>query len=200
MTQTADIQTQTCNVLLVGVGGQGVLLVSSIIAQAAIVCGLDVKTNEVHGMAQRGGSVLAQVRFGQKVYSPLVWEGTVDLLISLEKIEAIRYAHYLKPQGLAVVSTQQIIPVSVSSGKALYPPDAEERLRRICPNLVLIDALKIARDAGNPKAANAVVLGAAARALPVLDDYWQNAMQHCIAEQYRDVNMRAFRAGGEYQS
>jgi len=101
------------NIIFAGVGGQGVLLVSGIVSQAAILSGADVKGNEVHGMAQRGGSVLAQVRFGPKVYSPLVWEGTVDLLVSLEESEALRYAHFLKSDGVAVVSKQRIIPVTV---------------------------------------------------------------------------------------
>ena len=190
-------QDNTTNVLLVGVGGQGVLLISSIIAQAAIASGLDVKTNEVHGMAQRGGSVLAQVRYGQKVYSPLVWEGTVDVLISLEKAESLRYAHYLKPGGLAVVSTQVIVPVTVSSGKATYPADIDGRLKRAFPRLVAVDAEGIAHSLGNPKAANVVVLGAAAGELPSLGPHWQAAIAACVPEKHLELNKRAFMAGGE---
>lgn len=185
------------NVLLVGVGGQGVLLVSAIISQAAILSGADVKANEVHGMAQRGGSVLAQVRFGEKVYSPLVWEGTVDVLLSLEKAEAIRYAHYLKPEGRAIVSTQEIVPVTVSSGKAAYPADAGARLARICPRISMVDAEGIASELGNVKAANVVALGAAAAALPSLARYWQKAIELCVPEKHRELNIRAFQAGGE---
>lgn len=187
----------TTNILLVGVGGQGVLLVSSIIADAAIRCGLDVKTNEVHGMAQRGGSVLAQVRFGEKVYSPLVWEGTADILIALEESEALRYAHYLKKGGLAVVSTQKIIPVTVSSGKAQYPTDLDDRLARVFPRLVKLDALGIAHALGNAKAANIVVLGAAAAGLPALARHWDAAIETCIPEKIRELNKRAFKAGGD---
>lgn len=190
-------QENTTNVLLVGVGGQGVLLISSIIAQAAIASGLDVKTNEVHGMAQRGGSVLAQVRFGPKVYSPLVWEGTVDILISLEKVEALRYAHYLKPGGLAVVSTQVIVPVTVSSGKASYPADIDDRLRNVFTRLEMVDAEGIAHRAGSVKAANVVVLGAAARELAQLEPHWQTALAACVPEKHLDLNERAFKAGGE---
>ena len=195
--QQTTANSGVTNVLLVGVGGQGVLLVSSIIAQAAILSGSDVKANEVHGMAQRGGSVLAQVRFGPKVYSPLVWEGTVDVLLSLEKAEAVRYAHYLKPNGLAVVSTQEIVPVTVSSGKAVYPADANTRLKRICPNLVMVDAEGIAHRLGNVKAANVVVLGAAASAIPSLAPYWQKALELCVPAKYQELNIRAFQAGGE---
>ncbi len=190
-------QETTTNVLLVGVGGQGVLLISSIIAQAAIASGLDVKTNEVHGMAQRGGSVLAQVRYGPKVFSPLVWEGTVDVLISLEKAEALRYAHYLKPGGLAVVSTQVIVPVTVSSGKATYPADIDERLKRAFPRLASVDAEGIAHTLGNSKAANVVVLGAAAGELPALSPHWQAALGACVPEKHLELNKRAFMAGGE---
>lgn len=187
------------NILLVGVGGQGVLLVSTIIAQAAIAEGFDVKTNEVHGMAQRGGSVLAQVRYGQKVYSPLVWEGTVDLLISLEKAEALRYAHYLKKDGLAVVSNQTIIPVTVSSGKADYPADIDERLTRAFPRLALVDSLAIARQLGNAKAANVVTLGAAAAELPCLKKGWEKAIEFCVPEKHLEINKTAFAAGGNAQ-
>jgi len=186
------------NIIFAGVGGQGVLLVSGIVSQAAILSGADVKGNEVHGMAQRGGSVLAQVRFGAKVYSPLVWEGTVDLLVSLEESEALRYAHFLKSDGVAVVSKQRIIPVTVSTGKAKYPADVEERLSRVFPNLVMIDAQEIAHSVGNAKAANVVALGAAASTLPTLAPFWEQAIAASVSEKYLDLNLRAFKAGGEY--
>lgn len=193
-------QKPTKNILLVGVGGQGVLLVSTIIAQAAIELSFDVKTNEVHGMAQRGGSVLAQVRYGKEVFSPLVWEGTVDLLISLEKAEALRYAHYLKKDALAVVSNQTIIPVTVSSGKAEYPSDLDQRLSKAFPRLVLIDSLAIAQQLGNAKAANIVTLGAAAKELPCLADGWNRAIETCIPEKHRQLNTAAFAAGGAFKN
>lgn len=185
------------NILIVGVGGQGALLVSTIIAEAAIRSGLDVRTNEVHGMAQRGGSVLAQVRYGEKVHSPLVWEGTADVIIALEEAEALRHAHFLKEGGLAVVSTQRIIPVTVSSGKAKYPADIEERLARAFPRLVLVDALGVAHGEGNAKAANVVTLGAAARGMPELAAQWAAALEACVPEKHRDLNTRAFTAGGK---
>ena len=117
------------NILLTGVGGQGILLAARIIASAARSAGFDVTTNEIHGMAQRGGSVTAQIRFGEEVLSPLILEGTADALGALEPIEALRYSHYLKPEGAAVVASRPIIPVTVSSGQAVYPADVEERLR-----------------------------------------------------------------------
>lgn len=183
------------NVLIVGVGGQGALLVSSIIAAAAIISGFDVRTNEVHGMAQRGGSVLAQVRFGKRVHSPLVWEGTADVIIALEEIEALRYAHFLRSGGLAAVSSQRIIPVTVSSGKAAYPADAEGRLSRAFPRLVLADSLGAARGAGSAKAANVATLGAASIALGALDGAWDAAIDACVPEKYRELNKNAFAAG-----
>ena len=128
---------QTTSIVLVGVGGQGILLASEIISQAALALGYQVKTNEVHGMAQRGGSVMAQIRYGREVHSPLVAEGTARILGSFEAIEAIRVAHYLAPDGCAVVSSQVIIPVTVSSGTARYPEDVEARLRQVFPRLQL---------------------------------------------------------------
>ena len=139
-------------VVLVGVGGQGILLAAEIIAHAAMFCGHDVKTNEVHGMAQRGGSVMGQIRYGREVHSPLIAEGTATALLSLEKIEAIRCAHFLAADGLAVVSSQQIVPVTVSSGMAKYPDDAEQRLRRIFKRLTLLDAAAMATEIGEPGA------------------------------------------------
>jgi indolepyruvate ferredoxin oxidoreductase beta subunit len=186
----------TSNILLVGVGGQGVLLVSSIIAEAAIRSGADVKANEVHGMAQRGGSVQAQVRFGPKVHSPLVWEGEVDLILALEAAEALRCAHFLKPGGLAVVSAQRIVPVTVSSGQAKYPEDVEARLAAAFPRLKLLDAPVLARAVGNPKAANLVLLGAAAAELPSLADHWYEAIAACVPAKHLELNRQAFAAGG----
>jgi indolepyruvate ferredoxin oxidoreductase, beta subunit len=193
----SDAKNETKNILIVGVGGQGALLVSSIIAQAAILAGFDVRTNEVHGMAQRGGSVLAQVRFGDRVYSPLVWEGTADVIIALEEAEALRHAHFLREGGLAVVSSQRIIPVTVSSGKATYPADIDDRLARAFPRLALIDALGLAHETGNAKAANVVTLGAAAREMGELAAHWNAAIESCVPEKHRDLNKRAFAAGGE---
>jgi indolepyruvate ferredoxin oxidoreductase beta subunit len=188
--------SETKNILIVGVGGQGALLVSTVIAEAAIRSGLDVRTNEVHGMAQRGGSVLAQVRYGDRIHSPLVWEGTTDVLIALEEAEALRYAHFLKKDGLAVVSAQRIIPVTVSSGKAKYPEDVEARLTRVFSNLIVIDALRVAHEAGSAKAANVATLGAAARGMKELARAWEGAIEACVPEKHRELNKRAFAAGG----
>ncbi len=188
---------QTTSVVLVGVGGQGVLLASEITARAAILAGHRVKTNEVHGMAQRGGSVIAQVRFGPEVHSPLVEQGTARVLGSLERIEALRYRPYLAPDGLAVVSSQMIVPTTVSTGQAVYPADAEERLRRVFPRLVYVDAVAEARSLGDPRAANIVVLGAMSAALDISIERWEEAIKSSVKTRHQELNLRAFQRGRE---
>jgi indolepyruvate ferredoxin oxidoreductase, beta subunit len=188
------------NVVLVGVGGQGILLAAEILAQAALIAGHDVKTNEVHGMAQRGGSIMAQIRFGRKVFSPLVAEGTARVIGSLERIEALRYYRYLAPGGLAVVSSQIIMPVTVSSGLATYPADSEARLRRTFPRLVYLDAADIAASLGNVQAANTVLLGAISSELSLPNDAWQEALHKCINTKFLELNEKAFAAGSNYSS
>jgi len=187
----------TRSIVLVGVGGQGILLGSEILAQAAMLQGYEVKTNEVHGMAQRGGSVMAQIRYGHEVKSPLVPKNAAHILGALEKIEALRYADYLRPDGLAAVSTQAILPVTVSSGAARYPDDAEAeaRLRRTFPRLVYIDAAKIARSLGDIRAANIVLLGAISRGLDLPDETWEKAIGLCVKEKFLKTNLLAFAAG-----
>ncbi|MDW7710071.1 MAG: indolepyruvate oxidoreductase subunit beta [Deferrisomatales bacterium] len=184
-------------VVLVGVGGQGVLLASEITARAAIVAGFEVKTNEVHGMAQRGGSVIAQVRYGPRVWSPLVEQGTARVLGSLERIEALRYHQLLAPEGLAVVSSQMIVPTTVSSGQAVYPADAEERLARVFPSLVYVDALAEARALGDARAANIVVLGAMSTALDLPVAAWEQALGESVRAEHLERNLRAFHRGRE---
>jgi indolepyruvate ferredoxin oxidoreductase, beta subunit len=186
------------SVVLVGVGGQGILLAAEILAQAAVTAGHDVKTNEVHGMAQRGGSVMAQIRFGKNVFSPLVAEGTAQVVGSLERLEAIRYYRYLAPGGLAVVSSQIIMPVTVSSGQVAYPADCEERLRRTFPRLVYLDAADIALSLGSVKAANTVLLGALSAELSLPKDAWQEALRKCINTNFLELNEKAFLAGSKY--
>lgn len=187
--------TQTTSIVLVGVGGQGILLASEIISQAAMAAGYQVKTNEVHGMAQRGGSVMAQIRYGQEVYSPLIEEGTARILGSFEPIEAIRAAHYLAPDGFAAVSSQMIVPVTVSSGAARYPDDVEDRLNQIFPRLRYFNAAEIAGAVGTVKAANVVLLGAMSSQMDLPLDAWHQAIAKCVPEKYFDLNERAFAAG-----
>jgi indolepyruvate ferredoxin oxidoreductase, beta subunit len=180
---------------MVGVGGQGILLATQIAARAALLEGHDVKTNEVHGMAQRGGSVVAQVRFGQKVYSPLVPAGSAQVLASLERIEALRFAGFLAPQGLAVVSSQAIIPVTVSSGQAKYPEDAEQRLHAAFPRLAYIDVVDVAERLCDTRVANVILLGAMSSALSLRPDCWEEAIGQCVKPKFKDINVKAFQEG-----
>jgi indolepyruvate ferredoxin oxidoreductase beta subunit len=190
------VTPEVVSIVIVGVGGQGILLGTQVAARAALAAGFDVKTNEVHGMAQRGGSVIAQIRWGAKVYSPLVPDGTARALASLERIEALRFARFLAPDGLAVVSTQAIVPVTVSSGRGpKYPADAEERLRRVFPRLLYVDAISIAEKLCEPRTANIVLLGALSTALPLAVEHWHEAIASSVKPAFRDVNVRAFDEG-----
>lgn len=190
---------QTTSIVLAGVGGQGILLACEIAANAAIEAGFDVKTNEVHGMAQRGGSVIGQIRYGQKVNSPLILEGTANVLAGLEQTEALRYAHYLAPGGLAVVSAQRILPVTVSSGQATYPDDVPQRLAQAFDRLVYLQADKLALSLGNVRCANVVLLGAMSRALDLPTECWQQSIRRCVPPKHHELNLKAFELGQSQQ-
>jgi indolepyruvate ferredoxin oxidoreductase, beta subunit len=183
------------SIVMVGVGGQGILLAAQVAARAALAAGYDVKTNEVHGMAQRGGSVVAQIRFGTRVFSPLVPLGSAQVLASLERIEALRFASYLAPDGLAVVSSQAIVPVTVSSGQAAYPADAEERLRAAFKRLVYLDAISVAEKLCDSRVANVILLGAMSTALQLPRECWIEAIGECVKPKFREINLRAFDEG-----
>lgn len=183
------------SVVLAGVGGQGILLASEILAKAAMIAGNDVKTNEVHGMAQRGGSVLAQIRYGKKVYSPLVARGTARVLCALEQIEALRYSDYLAPGGLVVVNSQTITPVTVSMGAAKYPQDVETKLRSVFPRLIYFDASQKAVEVGDLRAANVILLGALSTGLDLPPEVWKKAIEESVKPKFREMNFRAFDIG-----
>ncbi|MDR2169330.1 MAG: indolepyruvate oxidoreductase subunit beta [Planctomycetaceae bacterium] len=185
----------TTSVVLVGVGGQGILLASEIVAQAAVLVGFDVKTNEVHGMAQRGGSVVAQIRFGREVFSPLVPSKSAQVLGSLERIEGLRNIDYLASDGLAVISSQKIVPVTSSTGGVSYPDVDEKLLLRYFPKLVYIDAVELATAMGNPKAANTILLGAMATKLMLPVEAWIEAIKKSVKEKFIDINITAFKKG-----
>jgi len=190
-----ETKTETKSIVLVGVGGQGILLASEILAQAAMLEGYEVKTNEVHGMAQRGGSVVAQVRYGPVVYSPLVAKGSAQVLGALEQIEALRFADFLRPDGLAVVNAQAIVPVSVSSGAARYPADVESRLQAAFPRLAYIRAAEAAADLGNVQVTNIVVLGAVSKGLDLPEKAWLEAIAASVKEKFLELNKKAFEKG-----
>jgi len=183
------------DVFLAGVGGQGTLLASEVLCDAFLLSGFDVKKSEVHGMAQRGGSVTTHLRFGPKVFSPLIEAGKADLLIAFEKIEALRFAHYLRPGGAMVVNAQEILPPSVATGQERYPQDVTERLRTVTDRLHMVDALAVALSMREVRAVNIVLVGAASHFLPLPEAAYEEAMKVRLPSMIVDVNVRAFRAG-----
>jgi len=183
------------NIVIAGVGGQGVLMASKVLAETALKSGMDVKQNEVHGMAQRGGSVISFVRIGDKVRSPVVMPGTADILISFEPLEALRYLHYLKPGGMAVYNRVTINPSTVASGLATYPTDVEEQIKGRCSNAHGIEALSIAQDAGNAKAVNMVMVGSVMKRLPLDAGVIEQVVTELSQGKGVDVNLKALRGG-----
>jgi indolepyruvate ferredoxin oxidoreductase, beta subunit len=183
------------NIVIAGVGGQGVLMASKVLAESALVSGKDVKQNEVHGMAQRGGSVISFVRIGEEVFSPVVMPGQADLLISFEPLEALRYVHYLKPGGLLVYNNVTINPSTVASGLAVYPADVEEQIAGACPGAQGVEGLAIAKEAGNAKAVNMVMVGAVMKHLPFPPEVIRDVVKAISGEKGVDVNLKALEGG-----
>jgi indolepyruvate ferredoxin oxidoreductase, beta subunit len=184
--------------VLVGVGGQGTLLASNILAEVGLAAGFDVKKSEVHGMAQRGGSVASHVRWHPaKVFAPLVGLGEADILLSFEKVEALRFAEFLRRGGTAVVNDMAIVPVTVSSGTAVYPGD--EHLTRVFAfldaDLVIVPGERLAQEAGNVKAANVVLLGAISKLLPLPEATWWECLAQRVPKKFLDLNRVAFASG-----
>ena len=191
---TAHVLDRLFNVSLVGVGGQGILLTSDVLALAAMHAGLDVKKSEIHGMSQRGGSVISQVRFGARVHSPIIPDGQSDVLVSFERTEALRFAHLAKPGAKILVNDMDRIPVTVSSGLQAPVQDADKRLAAY-PGLTLIDANPLAIQAGNLRAANVVLMGALSAFVPFDEEHWQAALRERIPAKLLEVNLRAFALG-----
>lgn len=189
---------KTVNVSLVGVGGQGIILTADILAKTAAIAGLQVKKSEIHGMAQRGGSVSSQVRFGDNVASPVIQDGTSDILVSFDKLEAVRNAHLLAKGGVAIVNDLYLVPVTVSSGQQKDVDNLDARVSAI-PGLKLIDAMKIAvEDVGNARTMNMVVAGALSVFTPFAETDWMRAMEEMLAgpkARLLDVNKKAFSLG-----
>jgi indolepyruvate ferredoxin oxidoreductase beta subunit len=183
------------SVLLAGVGGQGVLLASEVLAEAAAIAGNDVKKSEVHGMAQRGGSVVSHLRFGPQVHSPLIPRGGADYLVSFERLETLRYLEYLHRGSVVLVNNQEILPLPVSVGKARYPAGIEDRLAATGVRSVFVDGHAIALAAGNAKAVNAAILGALSAILSFAPEVWQEALRRQIPARLLEVNLRAFALG-----
>lgn len=185
------------NVVIVGVGGQGVLLTSKIIAETALEQGLDVKQSEVHGMAQRGGSVISHVRFGKKVYSPIVSEGDADLLIGFEPLETARYIHYLKKDGIVIYNTYRISSITVSIGAEKYPEDIDEIIKKNAKKVYPLDGTKLAVEAGDKRALNIVLLGASLKYLPLNKNIVLKAIENSVKGKALEINKKAFELGLE---
>lgn len=186
---------KTTNVMIVGVGGQGSLLASKLLGRLLIDEGYDVKVSEVHGMSQRGGSVVTYVRFGEKVYSPIITEGEADYIISFEKLEAARYAKYLSRDGLIVVNTQQIDPMPVIIGSAEYPDGVLEELTAKGVKVSALNALTLAEEAGSPKAVNIVLMGKVAKQFDIPYEKWIAAIENTVAPKFVEMNKKAFDLG-----
>lgn len=188
---------QSGNILLAGVGGQGILLASEILSSALLKAGFDVKQSEVHGMAQRGGSVVSHVRFGKKVFSPLIELGTADITVSFELLEALRYLPYYRKGSTVIVNTQKILPAPVATGLEVYPPGAIEQLQSRDLVVHALDAFGIAASAGEQRAVNMVLVGALSKLLPVEEKILMEIIGTRIPEKIRKVNTRAFLKGRE---
>ena len=184
------------NIMIVGVGGQGTLLTSRIIGKTALAAGHDVKLSEVHGMAQRGGSVVTFVRFGDKVSEPVVEEGQADLVIAFERLEALRYAHFLKKDGVLVVNNCRIDPMTVTIGVGKYPENIVEELEKT-HTVHAINGNEIAVELGNSKVLNSVVLGLAAKFLPFPKETWLDMIEKTVPPKTIELNKKAFLAGYE---
>ena len=185
----------TRNIMIVGVGGQGSLLASKLLGHLLLKEGYDVKVSEVHGMSQRGGSVVTYVRFGEKVYSPIIDQGEADFIVSFEKLEAARYLAFLKPDGRIVVNTQQIDPMPVITGAAEYPADLIEKMEDLGVKVDAMDCLSLANEAGSAKAVNIVLMGRLSRYFDIPEDKWLEAIEECVPAKFKDLNLKAFALG-----
>lgn len=187
--------SQVKSVMIAGVGGQGTLLASRILGSAMLRKGCDVKVGEVHGMSQRGGSVVTYVRYGEQVFSPVIEKGQADVLLAFEQLEAARALPYVKPGGLVVANTQRIDPMPVVTGQAEYPQGLLEAIGAAGVELVPVDALGLAEQAGSQKAVNVVLIGAMARRLEPDEALWLGALRECVPERFSALNEKAFRLG-----
>jgi indolepyruvate ferredoxin oxidoreductase beta subunit len=189
---------KTINVSLVGVGGQGILLTANMLARTAAIAGMDVKKSEIHGMAQRGGSVISSVRFGTEVFSPIIPEGQSDILVAFDRLEALRWSHFLAKDGKALINNTDIVPVTVSSGLQQPVSDFETRLAKAFPDALVVDAAKIAEEVGNVRTMNMVIAGALSALTPFRESQWAKAMEESFTgpkAKLLDLNKKAFDLG-----
>lgn len=185
------------NIMIVGVGGQGSLLASKLLGKLLLSEGFEVKVSEVHGMSQRGGSVVTYVKYGEKVYSPIIEKGEADFIVSFEKIEAARWTPFLKKDGKVVVNSQQIDPMPVITGAAQYPSEILDEMKAKGITVDDIDALSLAEKAGSAKAVNIVLMGRLSRYLNIPEEKWLKAIEESVAPKFVDVNKAAFALGAK---
>ncbi|NLV37471.1 MAG: indolepyruvate oxidoreductase subunit beta [Clostridiaceae bacterium] len=183
------------NIMIVGVGGQGTLMASRLLGNVAMQLGYDVKVSEVHGMSQRGGSVVTYVKMGKKIYSPIIEKGEADIILAFEKLEALRWIDYLKQGGALILNDQQIDPMPVITGKAIYPESIIERFEDGGIRLFKVNGLQIAEECGNTKAVNVVLIGLLAATTSIDRDIWEKAMEQVIPQKVIEVNRKAFDKG-----
>ncbi len=188
---------ETRSIMIVGVGGQGTLLASRILGSVFLSEGYDVKVSEVHGMSQRGGSVVTYVKYGEKVYSPVVELGEADVMISFEQLECARWLPYLKKGGKLVTSDQKLDPMPVITGAAVYPEDILGKIAAKGVEVTAVDALGLAEQAGTSKAANVVLMGVVSKKLPFEESVWQAALEKCVPAKFLELNKKAFALGRE---
>lgn len=182
------------SILLVGVGGQGTILASKLLTTGLMEAGYDVKMSEIHGMSQRGGSVSSQVRYGEKVESPVIELGGADILVSFEIMEALRWLEYLKTDGKVIVNNYEIGPISVLAGKVDYPSDIIDEISNKVETIV-IDAAKLAKEMGNSKVMNVILLGTTVKSMKLEDIDWEKIIKDNVKEQFIDINIEAFKLG-----
>ena len=186
---------ETKSIMIVGVGGQGSLLASRIIGNVLLSQGFEVKVSEVHGMSQRGGSVVTYVKYGDQVNSPVIVKGEADIIISFEQLEAARWLPFLKKGGHLVTSTQQIDPMPVINGAAVYPEDIIGKIKAQGVDVIAVDAVTLAEQAGTAKASNVVLMGVVSTKMPFEESVWQAALEQCVPAKFLELNRKAFALG-----
>lgn len=186
---------ETRSVMIVGVGGQGSLLASRLLGNVILAKGYDVKVSEVHGMSQRGGSVVTYVKYGEKVNSPVIEKGEADVIISFEQLEAARWLPYLKKGGKIITSDQKLDPMPVITGAAKYPENIIEKIREKGVDVTSVDALSLAEEAGNAKASNVVLMGVVSKKTDFGEELWQQALEQCVPPKFLELNKKAFALG-----
>ena len=189
------MENSTKNILIVGVGGQGVILASNALSEIAMTKGFDVKKNESHGQSQRGGTVPSHIRYGQKVYAPIIARGEADIVLAFEELEGLRFGHFLKPEGTMILNRQRIYPPRVSSGMDTYPEDIPKTLRDHHIDVVEVDALQMADKMGNPLVVSTILLGVLSKYLEFSSEEWRAVIKKLVPEKHVNVNLDAFEAG-----